>query len=68
MELKKNDTNKFIYKTGTGSQTQKIYLWLPKGKREGGGRKGKEDKQNKGIKEGQKRKREREREKEKHLV
>ena len=26
----KNDTNEFIYKTETDSQTQKIHLWLPK--------------------------------------
>ena len=29
--LKKNDTNKFIYKTEIDSQTQKTNLWLPKG-------------------------------------
>ena len=33
--LKKRNTNEFIYKTGIDSQTQKINLWLPKGK--GGG-------------------------------
>ena len=30
----KNDTNELIYKTETDSQTQKINLWLPKGKGE----------------------------------
>ena len=30
--LKKNDTNKLIYKTEKDSQTQKTNLWLPKGK------------------------------------
>ena len=29
---KKNDTTELIYKTETDSQTQKINLWLPKGK------------------------------------
>ena len=34
----KNNTNEFIYKTETDSQTQKTNLWLPKGKGwEGGG-------------------------------
>ena len=28
----KNDTNEFIYKTETDSQTSKKPLWLPKGK------------------------------------
>ena len=28
----RNDTNELIYKTKTDSQTQKINLWLPKGK------------------------------------
>ena len=28
----KNNTNESIYKTKTDSQTEKIYLWLPKGK------------------------------------
>ena len=28
--LKKNDTNEFIYKTEIDSQTQKTNLWLPK--------------------------------------
>ena len=32
----KNNTNGFIYKTGTDSQTQKANLWLPKGKGVGG--------------------------------
>ena len=27
-----NDTNEFTYKTETDSQTEKINLWLPKGK------------------------------------
>ena len=30
--LKKNDTNEFIYKKETHSQIQKMNLWLPKGK------------------------------------
>ena len=34
-ESKKNDTNEFIYKTETDSQTQKRIFWLPKGKRDG---------------------------------
>ena len=28
----KNNTNEFIYKTESDSQTQKVNLWLPKGK------------------------------------
>ena len=35
--LKKNNTNELIYKTETDSQTSKTNLWLPKGKRGGGG-------------------------------
>ena len=31
----KNDTNKLIYKTETGSQTQETNLWLQKGKGRG---------------------------------
>ena len=34
--LKKKDTNEFIYKSETNSQTQRTDLWLPNGK--GGGR------------------------------
>ena len=34
--LKKNDTNKLIYKTEIDPQTQKTNLWLPKGKGVGG--------------------------------
>ena len=34
--LKKNDTNKSIYKIETDSQTQKTNLWLPMGKGRGG--------------------------------
>ena len=30
--LKRNDTNEFISKTETGSQTQKLNLWLPGGR------------------------------------
>ena len=33
----KYDINELIYKTETDSQTQKTNLWLPKGKRMGGG-------------------------------
>ena len=32
-----NDTNELIYKTEIDPQTQKTNLWLPKGKRWGGG-------------------------------
>ena len=35
--LKKNDTKKLNSKAGTGSQTSKTNLWLPKGKGRGGG-------------------------------
>ena len=35
MWIKKNDTNKLIYKTETNSQTYKTNSWLPKGKVEG---------------------------------
>ena len=31
----KNNTNEFIYKPETDSQTQKTNLWLPRGKGEG---------------------------------
>ena len=31
VESKKNDTNEFIYKTETDSQTERFNLWLPKG-------------------------------------
>ena len=30
--LKRNDANEHIYKTETGSQTQRINLWLPGGR------------------------------------
>ena len=33
LNLKKNDTKEFIYKTEIDSQTQKTNLWLLKGKR-----------------------------------
>ena len=38
VESKENDTDEFIYKTETYSQTEKTNLWLPKGK---GGRRNK---------------------------
>ena len=34
----KNNTNEFIYKPETDSQTWKTNLWLPKGKARGAGR------------------------------
>ena len=40
--INKNDTNELTYKTETDSQTQKINLWLPKG-RGGSDRLGVED-------------------------
>ena len=33
----KYDTNEFIHETETDSQTQRIDLWLPRGKGGGGG-------------------------------
>ena len=35
-KLKKKKKNECIYKTETGSQTQKTNVWLPKGKEDGG--------------------------------
>ena len=37
LKSKKDDTNDFIYRTETDSQTSKTNLWLLKGKGEGGG-------------------------------
>ena len=36
VESKKNNTNELVYKTEIDSHTQKISLWLPKGKSRGG--------------------------------